>query len=120
VSQPETHRVPLHDVAHGRSGDKGDRCNISLISYTDEVYPHLVEQVTEQRVRLLFADRGPVRVVRYELPRLRALNFVLDHVLAGGVNRSLNLDGHGKSLAFLLLTLTVDLPSGIAENLPDP
>lgn len=99
--------VPLHEIAHGRSGDKGDRCNISVIAYVPEAYPLLVEQVTVERVRALFAHRAPTAVTRHELPRLGALNFVIDGLLEGGVNSSLDLDAHGKTLAFWLLTLTV-------------
>ena len=66
---------------------------------------------TEEAVGQLFAARRPTRIRRHELPRLHALNFVLEGVLDGGVNRSLNLDAHGKSLAFLLLGMSVRIPS---------
>jgi hypothetical protein len=102
--------VPLHEVAHGRAGDKGNRSNISLIPYHDEAYDLLAEQVTPERVRALFAHRRPGAVRRYDLPNLRAFNFVLDDVLEGGVNSALNLDGHGKTLSFLLLSLPVRAP----------
>jgi hypothetical protein len=99
--------VPLRELAHGRTGDKGDRSNISVIAHRAEDYPRLVEQVTEERVAALFAHRRPSRVKRYLLPKLAAMNFVIDDVLDGGVNGSLNLDTHGKSLAFLLLDLPI-------------
>lgn len=99
--------VLLHDIAHARSGDKGNRANVSVIAYRDEDYPLLVEQVTAERVRHLFEGRSVGAVRRYELPLLKALNFVIDEVLEGGVNGSLNLDGHGKSLSFLVLTLPI-------------
>ena len=102
--------LPLRDLAHARTGDKGNRSNISVIAYRAEDFAALVEQVTEDRVAALFAYRRPTRVKRYLLPKLAAMNFVIDDVLDGGVNGSLNLDTHGKSLAFLLL----DLP--ITEN----
>lgn len=108
--------VPLHDIAHGRSGDKGNRCNISVIGYTSEVWPWLLNQLPGERVRLWFAHRGPTQVTRYELPRIWALNFVLDGVLEGGVNGSLNLDGHGKALSFHLLALTVELPEDVVAR----
>ncbi|MGE5096191.1 MAG: hypothetical protein ACM3SO_13695 [Betaproteobacteria bacterium] len=104
--------VPLYRLAHGRTGDKGDRSNISVIAYQPEDYPLLVEQVTEPRVAELFAHRHPTRVTRYLLPRLAAMNFVIDGVLDGGVNGSLNLDAHGKSLAFLLLEMPIQIPGG--------
>ena len=101
--------VPLRSLAHGRTGDKGNRSNISVIAYRAEDFAALVEQVTEERVAALFAHRRPTGVKRYLLPNLRAMNFVIDDVLDGGVNGSLNLDAHGKSLVFLLLDLPITL-----------
>ena len=101
--------VPLRDLAHGRTGDKGNRSNISVIAYRAEDFATLVEQVTEERVAALFAHRQPTRVTRYLLPKLGAMNFVIDDVLDGGVNGSLNLDAHGKALAFLLLDLPITI-----------
>ena len=100
-------QVPLYDLAHARTGDKGDRINISLVAFREEDFPLLVEQVTEAAVARHFAHRRPTRVQRYLLPRLGAMNFVLDGVLDGGVNDALNLDAHGKSLSFHLLAMTV-------------
>ena len=102
--------VPLHAVAHSRAGDKGNRCNMSLMPYDPRLYPLLAEQVTEARVLELFRHRDATKVTRYDLPRLQALNFVVDDVLEGGVNGSLNLDGHGKTHSFRLLSLTVSVP----------
>lgn len=102
--------VPLHAVAHSRAGDKGNRLNLSLIPYDPAHYALLAEQVTEARVLALFRHRGAMRVVRYDLPLLQAFNFVVDDVLEGGVNGSLNLDGHGKTHSFRLLSLTVRMP----------
>ena len=107
--------VPLHRLAHGRTGDKGNRSNISVIAYRAELFPVLVAQVTEARVAQVFAHRRPTRVVRYLLPKLHAMNFVIDDVLDGGVNSALNLDSHGKALAFLLLELAVEVPRGLAS-----
>jgi hypothetical protein len=107
LSQPRS--VPLRSLAHGRTGDKGNRSNISVIAYRAEDYATLVEQVTEERVAALFAHRRPTRVKRYLLPMLSAMNFILDDVLDGGVNGSLNLDAHGKSLVFLLLELPITI-----------
>lgn len=104
--------VPLYRLAHGRTGDKGDRSNISVIAYRAEDYALLVEQVTESRVAEVFAHRRPAAVKRYLLPRLGAMNFVIDGVLDGGVNGSLNLDAHGKSLVFLLLDMPIRIPGG--------
>ena len=102
--------VPLHDVAHARSGDKGDRLNIALICYDPAFYGSIGEQVTAERVAAHFVARHPRKVVRYALPKLFAFNYVLDDVLEGGVNASLGLDGHGKSLSFLLLEIPLQIP----------
>lgn len=107
-------RVKLHEVAHGRTGDKGNRVNISVIPYHDEAWPLLLEQVTPERVQQWFAAKGAGTVSRYVLANLPAMNFVIDDVLQGGVNGALNLDGHGKSLAFHLLALPVDVPARLA------
>ncbi len=103
--------VPLRAIAHARTGDKGNRTNISLIAYDARHYDLLVEQVTAERVAQQFAYRKPTHVARYLLPKLAAMNFVLDDVLDGGVNDSLNLDMHGKALSFHLLAITVQMPS---------
>lgn len=95
--------LPLHAIAHGRAGDKGNRSNISVIPYLPAAYRYLCEQVTGDRVQQLFLHRGATSVLRYELPNLPALNFVIDNVLEGGVNDGLGLDGHGKTLSFYLL-----------------
>jgi hypothetical protein len=111
--------IPLHRLAHGRAGDKGDTANISVIAYREEFFPLLLEQVTEERVREAFRHRNPTAVRRYLLPKLGAMNFVLENMLDGGVNDSLNLDSHGKTLAFLLLSLEVAAPKELAALL-DP
>ena len=99
--------VPLHEVAHGRAGDKGNRLNISVIPYHRAAWEVLGDQLTEERVLEVFAHRGADRVRRFDLPRLRAFNFVIDNVLEGGVNSALNLDGHGKTMSFRLLAMPV-------------
>jgi hypothetical protein len=112
--------VPLHRLAHGRTGDKGNRSNISVIAYRPGLFPLIVEQVTEARVAERFRDRRPSAVRRYVLPKLGALNFVLDGVLDGGVNESLNLDSHGKALAFRLLEMEVAIPAELEPLLAGP
>ena len=102
--------VTLHEIANARSGDKGNRLNIALVCRDPAHYPAVAEQITAERVAEAFAARKPSRGVRYDLPKLSAFNFVLDDVLEGGVNSSLGLDGHGKSLSFLLLEIPVEIP----------
>jgi hypothetical protein len=99
--------MTLRDIAHARTGDKGEICNISLIAYDERDYPRLVREATPARVQTLFAGIFHGSVTRYELPQLGALNFVLTGALGGGVTRSLALDAHGKSLSSLLLTLEI-------------
>lgn len=103
--------IPLYKLAHGRTGDKGNRSNISVIAFHPELYPVLEAQLTEAVVAGIFAERKPQSVTRYLLPALGAMNFVLDGVLDGGVNDSLNLDSHGKALAFLLLQASIAVPA---------
>ncbi|MBC3419839.1 MULTISPECIES: hypothetical protein [unclassified Pseudomonas] len=100
----------LHELAHTRTGDKGDTSNISLIAYREEDYPLLERELTAERVAAWFAhlrdeSAGPVR--RYDLPQLKALNFVLPGLLRGGVTRSLALDAHGKCLGAALLAMDI-------------
>ena len=94
--------MKLFELAHSRTGDKGDISNISVIAYRLEDYPYLKEHVTVQKVREFFKDVVHGEVVRYELPNIGALNFVMDNALGGGVTRSLNLDAHGKCLCCYL------------------
>ena len=99
--------MKLREIAHSRTGDKGNISNISVIAYDAKDYPLLLAQVTADRVKAHFAGIVAGEVVRYELPNLAALNFVMDHALGGGVTRSLALDAHGKSLSSALLDLDI-------------
>ena len=109
--------VPVYRAAHGRTGDKGDRSNISVIAWHPALWPLLVEQVTPESVAAQFRHRTPSRVQRFVMPKLQAMNFVLDAVLDGGVNDALNLDTHGKSLSFLLLELPIEVPPALQHLL---
>jgi|HubBroStandDraft_6_1064221.scaffolds.fasta_scaffold1279133_2 hypothetical protein len=100
--------MKLRQIAHSRTGDKGDTSNISLIVFDSRDYPLIVEQVTAERVREHFAEIARGDVIRYEVPAIGALNFVLRNALGGGVTRSLALDAHGKSLSSALLDLDVE------------
>jgi hypothetical protein len=102
--------VQLYEIAHSRAGDKGDRLNISLILYNADLWPWVLKSVSSQAVKVHFSDRSPSHVERYLLPHLYAMNFVMDHVLEGGVNRSLALDRHGKTLSYRLLEMVVNVP----------
>ena len=110
-------RVRLWEIAHARAGDKGDTLNIGLFAYDERHFDHLVREVTVERVAALFAARRPAAVRRYLLPRLAAMNLVIEGALEGGVNAALGLDRHGKALAFLLLGLEIAAPCP-PERLP--
>lgn len=95
----------LHDLAHARSGDKGDTSNISVVAYRREDFDRLRRELTADRVKHHLGAAVQGEVERYELPQLGALNFVLHRALAGGVTRSLALDTHGKCLSSCLLAM---------------
>ena len=99
--------MKLHDIAHARTGDKGDISNISVIA-TDPAHWSLIrDRVTVERVAAHFRSLDAGSIVRYELPQLHALNFVIAGALAGGVTRSLAQDAHGKCLASILLDMPI-------------
>jgi hypothetical protein len=100
--------MKLREIAHSRTGDKGNISNVSVIAFDERDYPLLLDQVTSARVKAHFAGVVEGEVVRYELPKIFALNFVMDRALGGGVTRSLALDAHGKSLSSALLDLEID------------
>ena len=100
--------MKLREIAHSRTGDKGDISNISVIPYDEADYGYLKEQLTEEVVKEYFKEICKGEVVRYELDGLHALNFVLYHTLGGGVTRSLAIDRHGKTWGMALLEMEVD------------
>ena len=103
-------KVQLREIAHARSGDKGDDANIGLIALKPEYYPVLVREVTAERVKQHFAGVCLGSVERYEIPNLNALNFVLNHALDGGGTISLKTDNQGKTYSSALLRMQIDLP----------
>lgn len=102
-------RVLLREIAHARSGDKGNCSNVCVFVYDGDHYDAVGEQLTEEFLKGRFATLFTGDIVRYELPALHAYNFVLQNALEGGVNESLNLDGHGKSWSSLILGVEVDI-----------
>jgi hypothetical protein len=113
-------RVRLLEIAHARSGDKGDTANIGLIANRPEWYPVLDRYVTRDRVAAHFREliRGPVE--RYELPNLGALNFLLHGALDGGGTLSLKTDAQGKVFSTALLRLVIDVPDDEARGVSLP
>jgi hypothetical protein len=110
--------MKLGEIAHSRTGDKGDISNISVIAYEERHFPLLLREVTASRVKAHFAGIVAGEVVRYELPRIGALNFVMSQALGGGVTRSLSLDAHGKSRSSALLDLEIDGSMGDTSAAP--
>jgi hypothetical protein len=99
--------MKLREIAHSRTGDKGNTSNISVIAFDERHYPVLERHVTAERVKAHFAEIAQGAVTRYELPKIGALNFVLRDALGGGVTRSLALDAHGKGLSSAILDLEI-------------
>ncbi len=100
--------IKVHELAHGRAGDKGNTSNVSVVAYDDRAWQILREQLTVERVMAAYAHIAKGPVTRYELPKLKALNFVIENALGGGVTISLAQDAHGKSLSYLMLD--IELP----------
>jgi hypothetical protein len=99
--------MKLREIAHARSGDKGDTATLSVIAFEDRHYPLLEKVLTPERVKSHFSGLVRGEVTRYALPRIGALNFVMEHALSGGVTRSLALDAHGKCLSSALLEMEI-------------
>ena len=110
--------IRLRDIAHARSGDKGNQANVGVIAYTPEGYEYLGSVLTETRVAELFLPLRPREVRRYALPGIRAYNFVLFDVLAGGASRSLRIDSQGKALALALLEMPLPAPPHLDKLRP--
>jgi len=102
-------KVPLSQIAHTRSGDKGDTCNIGVIALDERHYPVLVREVTVDRVKRHFGELVKGNVERFELPNLGALNFLLHGALGGGGTVSLRTDAQGKTFGASLLALEIEM-----------
>ncbi|MBN8546333.1 MAG: hypothetical protein J0L60_09400 [Ignavibacteria bacterium] len=102
-------KIKLRDIAHGRSGDKGDAANVGIIAYDDKGYEIIKNHLTAERVKNYFEGVCLGEVERYELPNLRALNFILHNTLGGGGTISLKLDAQGKTLAAALLRMEIEI-----------
>src|SRR5688572_16172200 len=110
-------KIQLVSIAHARSGDKGDAANIGLIALSDPIYPLLVREVTADRVKAHFGEIVKGDVERFELPNLKALNFLLHESLGGGGTRSLMTDAQGKTFSTALLRMYIDLSDSEAAEL---
>jgi hypothetical protein len=112
--------VRLLDIAHTRSGDKGDTANVGIIALRPEWYPLLERELTRERVREHFRGMITGDVERFELPNLKALNFLLHGALDGGGTLSLKTDAQGKVYSTALLRMVLDVPDAEAESLKLP
>ena len=113
-------KVRLLDIAHARSGDKGDTANVGVIAFEERWYPLLVEHVTRDRVAAHFDGLIDGPVDRFELPNLWALNFLLHGALDGGGTLSLKTDAQGKVFSTALLRMTLDVPDAVGARLALP
>ena len=107
--------ITLGQIAHARSGDKGNHVNIGVLAYTKAGFEFLRRELTVERVSEYFRGLGASRVERFELPRVEALNFVLYDALAGGASLSLRIDSQGKLLGTAILELELPAPANLSE-----
>jgi hypothetical protein len=105
--------IKLGQIAHARSGDKGNHANLGVAAYTEAGFDYLRRELTAERVAAFFAPLGVTRVERYELPRVRALNFLLRDALAGGASQSLRIDTQGKLLGPAALEIELPTPENL-------
>jgi hypothetical protein len=111
--------IRLAEIAHARSGDKGNHANVGVIAYTQAGYDFLGRYLTTERLGEFFRPLGASKTERFPMPGILAYNFLLRDVLAGGASRSLRTDNQGKVLALAVLEMTVPTPGNIAEMQPD-
>lgn len=102
-------KIELTKIAHARSGDKGDTANVGLIALKDEFYPILEREVTEEKVKEHFGEMVKGEVERFDLPNLKALNFLLHESLGGGGTLSLMTDAQGKTFSTALLRMKINI-----------
>ncbi len=110
-------KIELTKLAHARSGDKGDTANVGVIALKDEFYPILEREITAEKVKQHFGEIVKGDVERFELPNLKALNFLLHESLGGGGTLSLMTDAQGKTFSTALLRMKIDLDETEAESL---
>ena len=105
-------KIHLSEIAHARSGDKGDMANIGVIAFAPQHFPVLVREVTAERVKSYFGNFVKGEVERFELPNLGALNFLLHESLGGGGTLSLRIDAQGKTMSAALLRMEIEVAEG--------
>ena len=110
--------IRLREIAHARSGDKGNHANVGIVAYTEAGYEFLGRALTETRMAEHFLPLRPRLVERFALPGILAYNFVLYDVLAGGASRSMRVDSQGKTLGLAALEMSLPAPPNLADMLP--
>ena len=105
--------IYLKEIAHGRSGDKGDTSNVCVYARREEYYPIIKEQVTTEKVRQHFGEMVKGEILRYEVDSLNGLNFVMKHALGGGATHSLRLDSLGKSMGSAFMRMKILVPDNL-------
>ena len=110
-------KVRLVDIAHARSGDKGDVCNIGVIALSKDLYPDIVRELTAERVAEFYKSLAKGKVTRFRLDNLSALNFTMQQALGGGGTLSLQLDNQGKTASQGLLTMEIDVTASLLQGL---
>ena len=110
--------IRLRDIAHARSGDKGNHANIGVIAFTEAGHEFICEYLTSDRVAHYFENLRPTKAERFELPGIRAHNFLLHQVLDGGGSRSLRIDSQGKTLGLALLEMELPKPARYDDMVP--
>lgn len=105
----------VRELAHARAGDKGNTSDVGVFANDDEAYDILEAELTEERVAREMESLADGPVTRYELPSIRAFNFVIEEALTGGVTTSLRIDSHGKSLSYVLLDIELDIEGSSGE-----
>jgi hypothetical protein len=105
--------IRLAEIAHARSGDKGNHANVGVIAYTQQGYEFLGRYLTEERMLEFLRTLGASRAERFSLPGILAYNFLLRDILAGGASRSLRTDNQGKVLALAVLEMRIPTPASI-------
>lgn len=104
--------IYLHEIAHGRSGDKGDTSNVCVFARKPEYYPVIEREVTPERLKAFFGDMVKGPITRYSVPSLGGFNFVMEHALGGGATMSLRLDSLGKSMGSAVMRLKIHVDEG--------
>ena len=105
-------QIYLNQIAHGRSGDKGDTSNVCVFARKPEYYAVIAREVAPQRVKAHFGDMVKGEIIRYDVPSLQGFNFVMKHALGGGATHSLRLDSLGKSMGSALLRRKIEVEEG--------